>query len=218
MSSKLANMYRVFSEELAEIERVFLDLENTPHVAGFSIPYRPVEDGCLVSIWDAWNRFIRSLLLASCAGPVEGISGTVYTPQIPMTESQATQHLALLSRRRGNRITAARGEPYWFNVSALPDMTSALGLANATVIDSAVTASSISLDGGISMPSPLAEIRDIRNFVAHKNEGTLAQAQSHMRYPVVDCSAHMRQKTIGGLYRFSNWVDCLAALAESATF
>ncbi|GAA1264328.1 hypothetical protein Psi02_76080 [Planotetraspora silvatica] len=110
------------------------------------------------------------------------------------------------------------GEPKWFDTLALPDMTAGLCLENSGIIDSSITASMIDTGGGIILKSPLEEIRCIRNFVAHKNIGTLTKAQDYMRLPVRDVFAHIREKTEGGLPRFCHWIDSLGALAEASVY
>jgi hypothetical protein len=198
--------------ELDQIESIFASCRGSSAVAVYRVPYQPSEDGCLVSMWDAWNRFIRSLCLTSCSGTTQGLSGASYHPTAPMTEAQALTHL--LRNKGGTQIVVTAGEPRWYDVRALPDTTAVLGLANASVIVGAVSAYQIQL-GAFHISNPLEEIRACRNFVAHKTASTFAQAQTHAGTRFPDLISHVRSKRLG-VEVFSEWKEGCLAIAEAA--
>lgn len=198
--------------ELDEIESIFASCLGGNAVRAYRTPYMPTEDGCLVSLWDAWNRFLRALCLTSCRGATEGLSGSTYTPTAALTEAQALAHI--LASRRGNNYTVTAGEPRWYDARGLPDLTAALGLANDTVIVGAVTASHLQL-GPIRVSNPLEEIRFCRNYIAHKTAVTLRSAQAVAGTTFPDLITHVRAKR-SGVETFSEWKEACLAVAEAA--
>src|SRR5438477_12745340 len=102
-----------------QIERIFGSVTWTNSVDQYRLLYAPAEDGCLVSIWDAWNRFVRSLMLTCASGPVQGLSGTTHVPSTVRGETAAISHIT--SSHRGTFIRVIRGEPQWASAKAVPD-------------------------------------------------------------------------------------------------
>ncbi len=210
---QLQSVASAFDTEVTQIEAIFASSDGSPSVNGYAIPYSPTEDGYLICLWDAWNRFIRALVLTSCLGACEGSSGAIYHPATPMNEKQALAHLA--KNCKGTKIKMSPdGEPAWNNEWALNDLTAILGLANANTIVAGLTAYRVSL-GPITVPSPLDELRKCRNFVAHKGPGTLGKVRSVAGPGFQDLRAHMRQLPYGSEV-FSGWKDACVALAHAA--
>jgi hypothetical protein len=73
--------------------------------------YCPVEDGCLISLWDAWTRFLRRLVMVSASGPVVGLSGATYAPVVARTEIQVLNDL--WANRKGKDFGIVNSEPKW---------------------------------------------------------------------------------------------------------
>ena len=115
-----------FSAELDEIESIFGSCVGARTVLGFTIPYAPTEDGCLVSMWDAWNRFLRALTLNAAFGTFLGLSGMAYSPTVPRIEASAIAHLD--TAKRGKAYRLIEGEPKWHNANHLADVMSTLDL------------------------------------------------------------------------------------------
>ena len=210
-TGRLQEVADSFTAEIREIEAAFVLSDLTARVTGYVMPYVPHDDGCVVSLWDAWNRFLRRLSLTSCAGPVLGISGATYSPASSLSEVNALS----VVRLKQNRIQTVRGEPKWYNVTALSNILTVLGVQNNSVIIGAIGATNISL-GTLSVVNPLAEIQSIRNFIAHKHASTLNDVRGYMGRGIVDVHAHLRERTVGGLPRFSEWIDVLVVLADAA--
>jgi hypothetical protein len=203
-----------FVRELDEIESVFANHRGARTVEGFQFAYTPAEDGCLVSLWDSWNRLVRTLVICSAVGSVSGLSGNVYTPTTSRSESQVL--FDLIANRKGNNFRINNGEPAWADPSCLADIVTFLGLQNANTIVSAVGSTTVLL-GPVAVPNPLKEIRLCRNFVAHKSQPTLNDVLAFARSPFINLSTHLRERR-SGVEAFSEWKDCLAALASSAAF
>lgn len=205
----LSTPVTVLAAELDQIESVFYASTGSNRVTEYVVPYRPAEDGCLVSLFDAWNRFLRVLLLMSAAGPVEGVSGQTYAPATVRTEPEALAQI-----RRATRVRTTGGEPKWYDLRYVADLCAALELENGGQIVSAVTASHIQL-GPFLVPSPLDEIRECRNFVAHKGDGTLAAARDAAGVRFADLVEHVRSKR-SGVELFSDWKESCRTIALAA--
>jgi hypothetical protein len=208
----LADVTASLRDELDQLVSIFATCMGDRTVLTSGVPYVPTEDGCLVSLWDAWNRFVRNLLLTCSAGPVLGLSGTVHAPSVPMSPAKALAHI--VANKNKTNIKVIAGEPKWFDVRAIADLTQVLGLANGITIVSAITSSTIQL-GSFSVANPLEEIRVCRNFIAHKCDGALAEVMNLAGTGFVDMSSHVRGRRFG-VEVYSEWSDACVALAEAA--
>ncbi|MGW5269162.1 hypothetical protein ACWEQ4_11085 [Rhodococcus sp. NPDC003994] len=201
-----------FKEEIDEIDSIFGASKGSRSVRKFSIEYCPHEDGCLISIWDAWNRFLRSLTLASVAAETTGLRGVTYTPTVIFSEEAALRHL--VQNKRGKAYRIIGGEPYWYNINHLIDILATLGAPNASQIVNAISSTTVTL-GPTSVANPLEEIRVHRNFSAHKSTGLLAEINSYSSDSARSFSARLRSRR-RGVEAFHEWTECLLALAFAA--
>jgi len=209
-----ADVVDAFAAELDEIESIFASCRGARSVTGFDIPYMPVEDGCLVSLWDAWNRFLRSLTLNACSGSTLSLSGSTYAPVVARTEVEAIAHL--VANKKGKAYNLIEGEPKWFNPAHLSDVMSTLEVDAAlqTSVISAIGATSVAL-GPVVIANPLEEVRVCRNFIAHKARATLAGVQHFAQGPLISLSDHLRDLQ-AGVETFSVWRESMTAIAETA--
>lgn len=196
--------------ELDQIESSFHRCRGHSRVDGY-LPYLPTEEGCLFAIWDAWSRFLRTLVLTSSASHSLGLSGTVYVPPAPRSESIVLAEL--YQHRRGRSYKFTNQEPNWHDERAIADIATVLSLPNAGVIIGAVSATSVVL-GPVVVSSPLSEIRTARNFAAHKNWKTFADI-SAFSSGFSTLSEHLRQRR-SGVEAFSEWTESLGSLAAAA--
>lgn len=205
-----------FADEVQAIRDVFLEGHAARDVECDVLPYCPLDDGCVVSLWDAWNRYMRNLYLTSAAGESTGVSGTVYAPAVARTEPESLSELRAAARLKGSGIALAKDEPKWFMTSSVYAIASCLGLANGSVIANALTQTNVLLGGGFWVPIPLEEIRRVRNYIAHKSRGVAESLLQEMGPGVSDLSGYLRQPTRGGSTRFDDWCDALIGLAWDA--
>ena len=210
----LSEVVDAFISELDQLESIFATCAGHRSVHGYKHPYVPTEDGCLVSLWDAWNRFLRALVILSASGPVMGLRGIVYSPGQARTEAEVLAHLARSKRSYSYKIT--RGEPNWYIAAAFADIVNCLQLDAKQIpeITGPIAASIVHL-GPVSVANPLEEIRTCRNFVAHKNDLTHREMVAFSQGAFVDLSRHLRKKR-SGVEAFSEWKDCMTALAEAS--
>lgn len=199
-----------FVFELDQIEATYYRCRGHSRVDGY-VQYVPSEEGCLFALWDAWNRFLRTLTIVTNGGDSLGLSGAVYSPSKIRTEYEILSHLA--TSRRGQKYKFTNGEPNWYDGAAISDIVTVLQQPNASIVIGAVTASNVSL-GPIMVPSPLPEIRAARNFSAHKNWKTFSDLSPYSS-GLSTLSDHLRQRR-SGVETFSEWKESLEALAASA--
>jgi hypothetical protein len=198
--------------EFDQIESIFSTCVGHRTVTGFQVPYVPTEDGCLVSLWDAWNRFVRSLVLASCSGPTQGLSGTIHTPAVARTEQQAMSEVSAQASTAKLRLVA--GEPKWFDSRVISSVGSILGLANTGAMIGAMSAYQVML-GPFPVDNPIESIRVCRNFVAHKGVSTMSDVAAAIGTPFGDMRTVLRAKR-SGVEVFSEWKEACLAIAEAA--
>ena len=153
-----------YSVELGEITQVWESVGQSALVTGYTVPYAPAEDGCIVAPWDAWNRFVRDSSITSASGAAQGLSGKIYHPDLARTDSQCLETLAANRRQAGQLIG---GEPHWYKANKIADLADLLELENGNVIVSAVGSSNV-IFGQFVIPNPLEEIGRCRNFTADK--------------------------------------------------
>lgn len=128
----LANVVDAFIHELDEVESIFASCKGSRSVAAIGYTYRPSEDGCLVSLFDAWNRFLKDLVLTGAEGDVQGLSGSIYIQPQPRTRRQAFTDLN--TNKRGHNFRITNNEPRWYDPACLTDIMSFLTLPNDMVV------------------------------------------------------------------------------------
>lgn len=209
-----------FAKEAKSIESWFLRSTTEPVVQNAPRPYSPHSDGCVVSLWDAWNRFIRQLMLTCASGPCSGFSSTLYTPATARTEQQALQRLEAqksLATRKYALSFGKKGEPKWYLVQHSHEIASTLGLQNASTISSSLTSSHVNLGSTTSIASPISSIHSVRNYIAHKSAENLRKADGRAGIKShTDVDLYLRSKSMGGASRFCDWTEGLTAIARAA--
>lgn len=203
-----------FRAEVKEIEEAFLSTENSPRVTQYMMRYAPHADGCVISLWDAWNRLLRNTVLLSASGPVRGLGGNIYSPRIPRTETEVFVHLKKVNKRVS--LGLVFGEPNWYNLQRLPDVIDCLDLGNSIQIYASASSSNVILGATGSVPNPLSEIQEIRNFIAHKTNHRLSTIRAMIGGSSDnDVHRYLWSKTQGGVERFSLWVSTVCSVAEN---
>lgn len=201
-----------FKSELDGLESAFGTCQSHAAIDSYKVPYVPSLDGCLISMWDAWNRYLRSLTLASVGGRTVGLSGMLYEPELVLSESEVIA--ALRREQKGKAYRLLGGEPYWYNAKHLGDILAVLQAPNSEQILGALSASSISM-GEFTVSNPLDTIRVCRNFVAHKNDHLLSDVSRIGDSPFAGL-AHLMSQKRRGLEVYREWADCLRVLSEIA--
>lgn len=120
------------------------------------------QEMCVIRLQDAWARFCRELILVSAS-------------EQPLTAGGTTVPRALGISRRGDALVALRRvytrfphEPRWFDAQACLNGATILSIRNYAAVSAGI---------GVT-PSPLDDLRDLRNFLSHRNETTAANVRA----------------------------------------
>lgn len=219
MTFSLVVTAQEFEQEVDRIQEWFLAGSNVEVVQHSPFPYAPLADGCVVSLWDAWNRFVRRLLLTCAGGEVQGAGGAVYRPGQDRSEGTALAHLVVEKRAgRSYQLAFGRsGEPKWYIVGDSFEIAATLELENGPTVGAALTASQIYLADGIVVANPGSDLQILRNYVAHKTPLNFTKVAT--RLPVAghaDMNSFLRSRTLGGSQIFCDWADAMVALGYAA--
>jgi hypothetical protein len=207
-----------FEREVDRLQEWFLTGSAVGVVEHSPYPYAPLGDGCVVSLWDAWSRFVRRLLLTCACGEVQGAQGAIYRPGNSRTEVVALNHL--VTQKPGKSYSLAfgtRGEPKWYIVKDSFEIASTLELENGPTIGAALTASQVHLSNIITVGNPASDVQLLRNYVAHKSDANFLKLCGKL--PVkqhANTDSFLRSRTSGGSQIFCDWADAMVVLASSA--
>jgi hypothetical protein len=113
----------------------------------------------------------------------------------------------LRSTYTGRLKKSKHWEPKWFDPIESMDAAARLGIANYAGVVAGI---------GLT-PSPLDEIRAVRNYIAHKGEMSVRNLVPYVQPPnVAAVQAHVSAPTGGGALRFERWVAQLDVMARVA--
>lgn len=120
------------------------------------------QEMCVIRLLDAWARFCRELILISAS-------------ERPLTATGTRLPLAPGIRGRKDALKILRTvyykfpwEPRWIDAQASLRAASLLKVANYSTISAGIAVT----------PSPLEDLRRLRNFLAHRNEGTATEVHN----------------------------------------
>lgn len=212
----LENLYRQFVRETAYVGQLFASPEPTiarrfPLPAGSAAmhtaciaPHRTCREMCVVRLYNSWGCFCRELIIQS-AGCCAITSSGVRVPLAPGIRRRSDVLPALMaSYRRRTR------EPYWPSPQESVDAAVRLAIGNRANVTSAIGAT----------PSPLADIRRVRNFVAHRDEQTAQEFREviiRLRLnPNTSPDGLLTMRVIPGITLFERWILELRATAAAA--
>lgn len=168
-----------------------------------SRPHELGREGALIQLQDYWATFVRGVVLTSATKKIVTASGNRFSNPYP-DEPAALQ--ALRSTFSGQAGKPPWWEPTWFDPVQVIDAANRLALPNAA---------QLSLGYGMT-PSPLEEMRAIRNFFAHRTKRTASQVS---RVVGVKNSEEMHNflaaPVVGGATRFEQWAAQLSIMART---
>ncbi|MEU0796176.1 hypothetical protein ABZ342_39465 [Amycolatopsis sp. NPDC005961] len=122
----------------------------------------------------------------------------------------------LQANRRSLGVKLTAGEPNWYNVQQLSAIASGLGLSNSSQIVAAVGTSGINLGTTGQVANPIEDVRLVRNFIAHKTHAKIREVRALADF---GSQGHVYQylwaKTLGGVERFSMWVNAFRVIADT---
>lgn len=173
---------------------------------GCITPHRYCREMCVVRLYDAWGNFCRELIVQSAGCEPTTKSGI----RVPLAPKIAKRNdvIPVLMSTYANRTR----EPYWPSPYESVDAATRLKIANATTVTSAI---------GVT-PSPLPDLRVVRNFAAHRNEETGREFQRVAATlglgPSAQVDDAVKTLVVPGIPLFERWVLVLRSMAEAAIF
>ena len=202
--------------EVEGIRQHFARVPSGVRVPNRLMEYIPTSDGCVVSLWDAWTRFMRKLVLTCASSTVTGLNGNNWMPAKERDEEAALKHLKC-AQSKGAVFNLSYGEPIWNSARDIEHVANALGLQNSTNF-AATGSSMVTLALGLSVPNPISEIRDVRNYIAHKTPRNKATVLNHCAFTrTTSIEDHLRSTSMGGATHFDDWIDGLMGIAEAVS-
>lgn len=168
--------------------------------------HRLGRESATVQLQDSWSNYCRDLVLRSWKGGIATLGGQL----IPMRRGDASPRAALAALRStysGRLKKSQYWEPKWFDPNEALDAASRLALTNVGAIASGL---------GLS-PSPLDELRAVRNYFAHKGPQSVQSLNPYVSSPTSDSvHAFITSPTQGGAVRFERWAAQLDIMARAA--
>jgi hypothetical protein len=204
-ATSFASLYRRF---LGESQLTLLGFQ-----ASLKQTHTPVcqlaREMCAIRLYDAWMRTCEQLVVASaCDAPVT-LGGHVVT-RCSTTKRRGDVLPSLRATYRGASGKPPWWEPHWGDPTELLDAAQRLRLHNY---------STLSLGMSIT-PNPTAYLRSVRNFFAHRNQGTAAKiAQVIQVYaPGQKMAIHqlLGSPVPGGTSVFESWVHELRTMLRTS--
>jgi hypothetical protein len=169
-------------------------------------PARPCREYCAIRLHDVWARYCRELVIRSASERPLTLSGTA----LPMAPS-INRRADVLPRLRVLFSEKRRWwEPDWADQVVCIEAANRLAVANH---------SSISAGVGLT-PSPVEDIRRVRNFLAHRQRWTaqfVAKLSESRGLPAVCLPERVLvSRGSGGDVLFTEWVQQLRDMARVA--
>ena len=158
MTITLESTYRKFARECSLLCSAFDSAVNT-NCQSECRGNQFIREMSVIRLHDAWNRFCRELILSSASRKPITASGTRLS-RAPGVNSYKDAVTVLLST-----YTRRKTEPAWHNPNECLDAANRLKVPNYTAISNGL---SLSFSG----PAPTVQLTAIRNYLAHRNQGT----------------------------------------------
>jgi hypothetical protein len=163
-------------------------------------------ESAIVQLQDQWSNFCRDLILQSWRGGVTTLGGQPITVRTGPASNYDAMN-TLRSTYSGRLSKGRYWEPKWFDAVEALDAAHRLQIENFSDISAGI---------GLT-PSPLDEIRAVRNFIAHRGAQSVAQLQPFVATPTAKMvDQHVAAPTLGGALRFERWVAQLDIMARAA--
>jgi hypothetical protein len=158
----------------------------------------------VIKLQDRWGAFSRDLVLLSAVGSVRTTSGMSITRQCG---SSAVALRTLRATFTGRATKGRDWEPKWFDPAEAVDAAGRLRISNFAAVSAALGAT----------PAPLAELRAVRNFFAHR--GAVAGSTARRVIGVAttpEVHDYLTATLSGGALRFEVWIAMLQSMARAA--
>jgi hypothetical protein len=201
---ELARTYAGFREDSAEVVNGFMAAHAAPPSLSCHSSQQLACEGAVIKLQDRWAHFCRELVLNSAVGAVRTTQGNFIVRRFG-TEYEALK--ALRATFTGKSKKRPDWEPRWFDPGEAIDAAQRLRVVNFGTVSAALG----------STPSPLDDLRAVRNFFAHR--GKLAGSTARVRLGLcttADLHSYLAFPLLGGALRFESWVLTLQIIARAA--
>jgi hypothetical protein len=163
------------------------------------------QEMCAIRLLDAWARFCRELVLISASEQPLTLAGT----RLPLAPGITGRKDALKVLR--TIYKRFPWEPRWFDAQSCLGAASFLKVANYSTLSAGLAVT----------PSPIEDLRKLRNFLAHRNERTAAEVHAAaVNMGIVPTSKviEILQTVTAGLSVnvLRTWIEQLQAMSDIA--
>lgn len=157
------------------------------------------------TLQDEWSNFCRDVIFRSWRGGTTSLGGAFIPKRRGDTSSRAAL-AALRSTYTGRLKKAWYWEPKWFDPIEAIDAATRLRISNIAEVSAGI---------GLT-PSPLGELRAVRNYFAHKGVQSVQNLKPFVAQPTSGLvHDYLSAPTQGGALRFERWVAQLEVMARA---
>lgn len=159
----------------------------------------------VVRLHDTWARFCREIFIMSAIGKARDLTGNIIVG-VPgaANSSDVLNILWRIHPRRSNRPRSSYWEPKWYNPTEFIRLAQYVGLSNFPTLSAAIGAT----------PSPIDDLRKIRNFLVHRSESAARDAK--MVVGNMSPMEYLEQIVSPGFPLFITWIYQLRAQCQAA--
>jgi hypothetical protein len=190
---------RRFYSELAWLKNEFVKAVNDGNSRRTQLCCEMV----VIRLHDSWARVCREIVILSALGNTTTLGGSVLSPSPRGISGRTAVIPSLLSTYHKKKY-----EPKWYDATECIDAAQRLAINNLPNLAAALGATN----------SPAENIKHVRNFYAHRKEGTSKNALStgcfsNPLYPAVfELNTHVS----GGSTVIETWIDGLTFVVNAA--
>lgn len=203
----LGARYWRFSRKLATIAEAFQHACSQPVDPHCLATHELARENATIQLQDQWSAFCRDLILGSWRGGAVTLGGA-RIPRRPGGASDAAALHALRATYTGSAKRSRQWEPKWFDPIQAIDAAKRLSIPNLV---------NVSLGLGLT-PSPLDQLRAVRNYFAHRGQESSTRLALHLTSHPTNAGAHLfvSQLTLGGVPAFVRWTAEIETMAWAA--
>ncbi len=204
----LGSRYWRFSRKAYWLAAAFAQAARPPLDVNCTDAHVLTRENATVYLQEQWSAFCRDPVCSSWRGGVWTLGGT-YVQARSGSRTNGAALAALRATYTGKQKKAKHWEPKWFDPLETIEAARRLTVPNFSNIAAGV---------GLT-PSPLDELRAVRNYFAHRGRESSSRLATYVGGQVTDASAHalISDTTLGGGYRFELWAAELDSMARAAT-
>ena len=202
MKSRLTAPLQKFVKEAMWLNREFHDATHLPAHSSAST-HQLTQEMCVIQLNDAWARFCREVVILSAVGRTNTLSGSYIDPAPQVLERAHVIPILLHSYPRRRYI-----EPNWHQAKECITAITNLAISNRVTLRDAI---------GV-VDSPAEDLRRVRNYFAHRGEGTGDHCWNTGLFVIRGRYEpnSLKSYVAGGSTIFESWAKKLCIMARAA--